>query len=123
MIHPRVPGPFDFLCCEDMQDSMDVERDLIDPLLPNMATTVPSAQGDVPGNIEIVSDQPLKNVIIGGIKMNTGSYRKRKAKKQVGVELTLEDLRGKSIDRHFLLVNFLAFLNHNFHFFANPLER
>ena len=31
-----------------------------------------------------------------GIRMNTGSYRKRKAKKQIGVEMTVEDLRGKS---------------------------
>ena len=98
LIHRHVAGLFDhLLCCEDMQDSMDVERDLIDPLLPNMATTLPSVQGNVSGNIEVVSDQSLQNVIIGGIKMNTGSYRKRKAKKQVGVELTLEDLRGKRL--------------------------
>lgn len=30
----------------------------------------------------------------GDFRRNTGSYRKRKAKKQVGVERTVEDLRG-----------------------------
>ena len=80
-----------------MQDSMDVERDLIDPFLPNMATTGPSVQENVSEGFEVDSNQTLQNKIAGGIKMNTGSYRKRKAKKQVGLELTLEDLRGKFI--------------------------
>lgn len=78
-----------------MQDSMDVERDLIDPFLPNMAG--PSVQENVSEGFEVASNQTLQDKIAGGIKMNTGSYRKRKAKKQVGLELTLEDLRGKFI--------------------------
>ena len=42
-----------------------------------------------------VREHSLGENIPDGIRMNTGSYRKRKAKKQIGAEVSVEDLRGQ----------------------------
>ena len=79
-----------------MQDLMDVERDLIDSSLYSATVTDESIPASNHGESEDLDNQTSLNKVAGGIKMNTGSYRKRKAKKQVGLEMTLEDLRGTS---------------------------
>lgn len=45
-----------------------------------------------PSDINETSSTPER--ASADFRMNNGSYRKRKAKKQLGAEMTLEDLRG-----------------------------
>ena len=43
---------------------------------------------------DINETSPVLEIASADPRMNSGSYRKRKAKKQLGAEMTLEDLRG-----------------------------
>ena len=77
-------------------ENMDVERDhdaehssseIADQRHSNSTAEI------APGPVDSAAEIAAENVP-GERKMNTGSYRKRKAKKQVGAEMTVEDLRG-----------------------------
>ena len=76
---------------------MEVENKSIDTPIPIESTSEVSAQ--ISENV-VVEDGNVKEHSFGenipdGIRMNTGSYRKRKAKKQIGAEVSVEDLRGQ----------------------------
>ena len=63
--------------------------------VPAVAMTVVS---DPSSQTAIESESQPSEYAAEDFRRNSGSYRKRKAKKQVDAETTVEDLRGKSHD-------------------------